>query len=184
VRLGSGGATLKVGLFIGRFQPFHNGHLSAVRYALKRVDYLYIVIGSAQKSHQRDNPFTAGERMAMVKDALDGNGIDPKKWMMIPIPDAVSHAVWVATVKSMVPKFDKVFSNDSLTVWLFREERIPTFVVPYLNRKEYSATEVRNRILERKDWQKLVPPQVAKHIVRLNGVQRVRYSLSKDMEAE
>jgi nicotinamide-nucleotide adenylyltransferase len=175
---------LKVGLFIGRFQPFHNGHLAAVKYALKSIDYLYIVIGSAQKSHQAENPFTAGERIAMMKDALDHNGIDPKRWMMIPIPDAVSHAVWVATVKSMVPKFDKVFSNDSLTVWLFLEERIPTELVPYLNRKDFSATNVRNRILEKKDWHKLVPPQVAKHIIKLGGVDRVRNLLAKDMEAD
>ena len=52
----------RVGLFVGRFQPFHNGHLAAVRYALDRVDYLYIVVGSAQKSHERYNPFTAGEQ--------------------------------------------------------------------------------------------------------------------------
>ena len=107
---------------MGRFQPFHLGHLEAVRYALKRVDYLYVVVGSAQRSHERDNPFTAGERITMIKEALDANGIDPSKWMAIPIADADSHSLWVSSVVSMVPKFDIVFTNDALTFLLFKEE--------------------------------------------------------------
>ena len=106
----------KVGLFVGRFQPFHNGHLAAVRYALKKVDYLYIVVGSAQRSHERYNPFTAGERIMMIKAALDEARVDPSRWMLIPVQDAESHSVWTATLKSTVPKFDMVFSNDTLSV--------------------------------------------------------------------
>ena len=41
----------KRGLFVGRFQPFHLGHLDMVKYALTEVDELIIVIGSAQDSH-------------------------------------------------------------------------------------------------------------------------------------
>ncbi|MEM2966110.1 MAG: adenylyltransferase/cytidyltransferase family protein, partial [Candidatus Nitrosocaldaceae archaeon] len=58
------------GLFIGRFQPFHNGHLEAIRFALKQVEILWIVIGSAQRSHEQRNPFTAGERLSMIRDTL------------------------------------------------------------------------------------------------------------------
>ena len=38
----------EVGLYIGRFQPFHNGHLSVVREALKHCNNLIIVVGSAK----------------------------------------------------------------------------------------------------------------------------------------
>jgi len=122
-----------------------------VKYALKEVQYLYVVVGSAQRNHERDNPFTAGERITMIKSALDGNGVDPSKWMAIPIADADSHSLWVSTVKSMVPKFDKVFTNDALTFSLFNEEKMGVRAVPYLDRRSYSATIVRDRILERKD---------------------------------
>jgi nicotinamide-nucleotide adenylyltransferase len=172
---------LKVGIFVGRFQPFHNGHLAAVKYALGRVDYLYVVVGSAQRSHERDNPFTAGERIEMAKAALDWGKVDPSKWMAIPIPDADSHSVWVSMVESMVPKFEEVFTNDSLTFQLFKEEKIRVHPVPYLNRKEYSATNVRNRILEREDWEKLVPPPVALLVRRFGGVERVRSLMKKDV---
>jgi nicotinamide-nucleotide adenylyltransferase len=172
---------MRVGLFVGRFQPFHFGHLAAVKFALKRVNYLYVVVGSAQKSHERDNPFTAGERISMIKSALDGNGVDPSKWMAIPIADADSHSVWVSSVESMVPKFDTVFTNDALTFLLFKEEGIEVKSVPFLDRKHYSATNVRDRILERRDWQHLVPPQVAKLVIRFGGVERVRQLRRKDL---
>jgi nicotinamide-nucleotide adenylyltransferase len=172
---------MRVGLLVGRFQPFHFGHLAAVKFALRRVDYLYVVVGSAEKSHERDNPFTAGERISMIKSALDGNGVDPSKWMAIPIADADSHSLWVSSVESMVPKFDTVFTNDALTFLLFKEEGIEVKSVPFLDRKHYSATNVRDRILERKDWQHLVPPQVAKLVIRFGGVERVRELRRKDL---
>ena len=172
---------LKVGLLVGRFQPFHYGHLAAVRFALKRADYLYIIVGSAQRSHERENPFTAGERIAMIKQALDGNGIKPAKWMAIPIVDADSHSLWVSSVKSMVPKFDIVFTNDSLTYSLFMEEGIGVKAVPYLDRGKYSATNVRDRILERKDWESLVPEEVVKIVKRFGGVERVQSLKRRDL---
>jgi len=172
---------MRVGLLVGRFQPFHLGHLEAVKYALRRVDYLYIVVGSAQRSHERDNPFTAAERIAMIKGALDGSSVNPSKWMAIPIADADSHSLWVSTVESMVPKFDVVFTNDALTFLLFKEEGIDVKAVPYLDRSKYSATNVRDRILERKDWESLVPMQVAKLVKKFGGVERVRALMRKDL---
>jgi nicotinamide-nucleotide adenylyltransferase len=175
---------LRVGLLVGRFQPFHYGHLAAVRFALKRVDYLYVVVGSAQRSHERDNPFTASERISMIKSALDGNGVDPSKWMAVPIVDSDSHSVWVSSVESMVPKFDMVFTNDTLTYLLFKEEGIEVRTVPYLDRKRYSATNVRDRILERRDWQSLVPKQVAKLVKEFGGISRVRELRRGDIAAK
>ncbi|MDA4113023.1 MAG: nicotinamide-nucleotide adenylyltransferase [Thaumarchaeota archaeon] len=171
-----------VGLFVGRFQPFHNGHLEAVKYALRKIDYLYIVVGSAQKSHERDNPFTAGERIMMIKAALNEAGVDANRWMLIPVQDADSHSVWTATLRSTVPKFDIVFSNDTLTIRLLKEEGTNVIPIPYLNRSEYSATNVRARILERKDWETLVPPAVDRIVKELDGVGRVRSMISKDTE--
>jgi nicotinamide-nucleotide adenylyltransferase len=172
---------VRVGLLVGRFQPFHLGHLAAVQYALKQVQYLYVVVGSAQRSHERDNPFTAGERITMIKGALDGNGVDPSKWMAIPISDADSHSLWVSSIESMVPKFDIVFTNDALTFLLFKEEGMEVKSIPYRDRSKYSATNVRTRILERKDWEGLVPPQVAKLVKRFGGVERVRSLMRKDL---
>jgi len=176
---------LTVGVLVGRFQPFHNGHLEAVRYALKKVDFLYIVIGSSQRDHERDNPFTAGERIAMIKAALDSTAdVEPGKWMAIPIADTDSHALWSAILRASVPPFDMVFTNDGLTTRLLKEEGVEVEAVRYLDRSTYSATNVRNRILEMKEWEKLVPDPVASMVKSIGGVERVRSMIHKDLEGE
>ena len=82
----------------------------------------------------------------------------------------------------MVPKMDVVFTNDALTFLLFKEEGIEVKAVPYLDRTRYSATNVRDRILERKDWESLVPGQVAKLVKKFGGVERVRALMRKDLK--
>ena len=39
----------EVGLYIGRFQPFHKGHLSVVREAMKQCDTLVIAVACRLK---------------------------------------------------------------------------------------------------------------------------------------
>lgn len=175
---------MAVGVLVGRFQPFHNGHLAAVKHALGKVDYLYIVVGSSQKSHERDNPFTAGERIAMMKAALDGAGVPPERWMAIPLADTVSHSLWPATLKATVPRFDIVFTNDSLTTRLLREQGLKVKAVPYLSRDRYSGTNVRSGILEMKNWEALVPKEVAAMVRQVRGVERVRSMINKDIKGD
>ncbi|MFN4336876.1 MAG: nicotinamide-nucleotide adenylyltransferase [Candidatus Nitrosocaldus sp.] len=163
------------GLLVGRFQPFHLGHLSAVEYALNMVDTLWIVIGSADKSHEPRNPFTAGERLEMIKYALDAHGIDAKRWHAVPVYDANIHYLWVAQVNMLVPRYDVVFTNDRFSIMLFEEYgKKEVRSVPLLNRVELSGTEVRRRIANGEDWKSIVPEQVARVIYEIDGVRRVR----------
>ena len=87
--------------FIGRFQPFHRGHLAMVRRILESNEEIIVGIGSAQYSHTGENPFTAGERYEMIKRALDAEGIH--NYHIVPIPDTHVHSVWVSHVTSLVP---------------------------------------------------------------------------------
>ncbi|MEM1986032.1 MAG: nicotinamide-nucleotide adenylyltransferase [Nitrososphaeria archaeon] len=164
----------KTALFIGRFQPFHYGHLFAIKYALEYSDFLYIGLGSSNRSHERRNPFTAAERILMIKSALEKENIDQKKWMIIPIPDVKAHYLWTKVVRMLVPKFEVVFSNDPLTLTLFSEESFPVIEVPLTERDKFIATEIRNRILEGQPWEHLVPEPVIKIIKEINGEERIK----------
>jgi nicotinamide-nucleotide adenylyltransferase len=157
-------ALKNVGLFIGRFQPFHFGHLATVKYALENVKLLYILVGSSQKSHELKNPFTAGERIMMIRAALMQESIDPSRYLILPIPDAIGHAVWTAFIDQVVPKYDVVYSNDRLTLQLFRERGAEAIEAPLFNRPTFSATEVRKRIKAGVSWESLVPSSEAKII--------------------
>ena len=109
------------GLYAGRFQPFHFGHIHAIKHILSEVDEVIVVIGSAQYSHQLDNPFTAGERITMIRKALKEARISSSKYWVIPIRDMHVHMIWVAEVRGHVPLFERVYSNEPLTRRLFEE---------------------------------------------------------------
>jgi nicotinamide-nucleotide adenylyltransferase len=166
------------GLFIGRFQPFHKGHLQTVRYALGHVGRLVVVVGSAQKSHEPRNPFTAGERIEMIKAALDAEikDIDAKKILIIPVPDVDVHSLWTRQVDMLVPRYNVVFANDPFTLLLFRERGdVKTVEAPLLERSSMSGTEARRRMAEEGgNWQELVPAAVARVIGEIGGAERVK----------
>lgn len=55
---------------IGRFQPFHEGHLALVREALRAAPSVYVVVGSAFAARSPRNPWTYEERAAMLVGSL------------------------------------------------------------------------------------------------------------------
>ncbi|MEM2896761.1 MAG: nicotinamide-nucleotide adenylyltransferase [Candidatus Bathyarchaeia archaeon] len=161
------------GLYVGRFQPFHIGHLEAVKYILKKVEELIIAVGSAQYSHTAENPFTSGERIVMIKEALREEGIELSKHFLIPVPDVNVHSTWVSHLVSFVPSFDVVFTNEPLTSRLFKEARFKVEPIPFFHRELYSATEIRRRILNGEDWEALLPKSVVSFLKEIDGVGRV-----------
>jgi len=166
------------GLFVGSFQPFHLGHLMAIRDVLEEVDELVIVIDSAQYSHSADGPFTAGERLVMVRRALEEAGIDYGRVWVVPVPDLDLHVVWVSVVEGYSPKFDVVFSNEPLKRRLFVEAGYEIKSIRFHKGKVYSSTDIRKRMVSGEDWGKLVPKCVADFIEEIDGVNRLR-DLSK-----
>ena len=159
-------------LFIGRFQPFHRGHLAMVKRILESHDAIIIGIGSAQYSHTGENPFTAGERYEMIQRSLDAEGIT--QYDIVPIPDTHVHSVWVSHVTSLVPRFEDVYTNSDLVVRLFREHGMKVLSPPLLDRERLSGTTVRHRMLKGEDWESLVPQVVAQYIKEIDGVERIR----------
>ncbi|RLG89976.1 nicotinamide-nucleotide adenylyltransferase [Candidatus Bathyarchaeota archaeon] len=165
---------VKRGLIVGRFQPFHKGHLHAVKRVLEEVDEIIIVVGSAQYSHRLDNPFTAGERLLMIRRALQEAEIPASKFWLIPVPDLHVHMLWVSHVVGYTPRFHVVYTNEPLTRRLFEEAGFEVKPIPFHKRRVYSATEIRSRILAGKKWESLVPRVVAETIKEFGGVNRIR----------
>lgn len=166
--------TLKRGLFVGRFQPFHNGHIQVIRDILKENGEIVIVIGSAQYSHRLDNPFTAGERATMIRLALDEAKVPVSKTWIIPVADVHVHMLWVAKVVGFTPKFSVVYANEPLTRRLFMEAGYNVKSIPFHKRDVYSSTEIRQRMLTNENWKTLVPKSVATYIQEIDGVERLR----------
>jgi nicotinamide-nucleotide adenylyltransferase len=165
---------LRRGVFVGRFQPFHKGHLGAIKNILGKVEELVIIVGSSQYSHRVDNPFTAGERVTMVRRALKDEGIQLSRIWIIPVPDVHQHMLWVSQIVGYCPKFDVVYANEPLTCRLFLEAGYKVEKLPPIKRDVYLATEIRKRMLTGADWEKFVPKSVADYIKEIEGDVRLR----------
>ncbi|MFB0551407.1 MAG: nicotinamide-nucleotide adenylyltransferase [Nitrososphaeria archaeon] len=152
------------GLFLGKFQPFHIGHLEVARVILREVDEIVLAIGSAQFSYTPENPFTAGERIEIVRRSLLDGGVDLRRCLIVPVPDVGTHSIWVSYVKTFCPKFDVVYSNNNLVRTLFIDAGYEVRPSPLFNREKYSSAEIRRRMREKKDWRSLVSQSAAAYL--------------------
>ncbi len=161
----------KTALYIGRFQPFHNGHKDAIEQIAQAPDVIKIIIGigSAQFHHYLDNPFTAEEREEMVRRSLR---ID-KPYEVIPVIDIHDFPKWVPFVESICPKFDVLYSGNTLVKRLFSEKG---YEVRDLNFNFiHSGTDIRVMMFDEGPWQNFVPEGTVKVIEdeKVKGVERL-----------
>ncbi|MFC7215240.1 nicotinamide-nucleotide adenylyltransferase [Saliphagus sp. GCM10025334] len=159
------------GFYIGRFQPYHNGHHTMVERIAEDVDELVLGIGSAGDSHSTRNPFTAGERIMMLTKAVQEFDLTT---YAVPIEDLERNSVWVSHVQSMSPHFDVAYSNNPLVVQLFRESGVDIRQSPMFNREVLEGTSVRERMIDDEDWESLVPDAVVEVVEEINGIERIQ----------
>lgn len=90
-----------VKVMIGRFQPFHNGHLRVLRAAIATSSHVVVMIGSAQSSRTLKNPWLYVERKHMILGSLT-----PEERQRVSIGFARDYPgqdrVWVEHVKGFV----------------------------------------------------------------------------------
>lgn len=148
-------------LFIGRFQPIHEGHLSALKEILSQYGEVAIIIGSSQENLTGRNPLTTGERIEMIYAVLNANGFASRAYV-IPVPDTPESGLWPARVLSYAPKVDAVFTANDYTETLFKAYNSGVRDgIKIINQKvvgNISATSIREKI-SRGDpsWEKMVP---------------------------
>jgi bifunctional NMN adenylyltransferase/nudix hydrolase len=87
-------------VFIGRFEPFHNGHLAVARFALTRAKKLIFLVGSADTPRTIKNPWSVAERTVMIQSALaDVAG----RLLVRPLRDHLyNESLWIADVQRTV----------------------------------------------------------------------------------
>jgi bifunctional NMN adenylyltransferase/nudix hydrolase len=105
-------------VFIGRFQPFHNGHKAVVDAALEKAKEVIIVVGSSFASRTIRNPFTFDERKSMIKAVFPQENVK-----VVPVSDyPYDDNKWVAAIQGVVYSAMK-YTPDPIKIGLIGHEK-------------------------------------------------------------
>jgi nicotinamide-nucleotide adenylyltransferase len=159
---------------MGRFQPFHLGHLELVKQILDECDEVIIALTGSQFNYIEKDPFTSGERIEMIHQSLKENNIDLGKCYIVAIENQFNVSTWASYLKSSLPHFDKVYSGNEYVVMLLHDSGYTVVSPKFLDRKQYNATKIRQMIANDGEWEKLVTSSVVQIIKNINGVSRIK----------
>lgn len=163
------GARRIVGVYWGRFNPPHKGHLSVVR-RLQKACRLVVAIGSSERKNMRTDPFSARERKAMMESYLKESGIRGVR--VITLRDGPSESWAIANmIRRCQP--DVLFLSTEKTA-LARRAKGKVNVVRYRRTGRISSMRIRDHIAAGDPaWRKWTGESVARMIVRADGIGRI-----------
>jgi len=141
-------------LFIGKFQPFHNGHLEVI----KSIDAETIIIAVCIGEHSEYD----FEHNTMIEDALKDESITNCLFYYIYDINDLEH--WVAYVVKELPFFDYVVSNNDETIALFEDKGILTIRTHDERFEGISGTKIRKMIKNGESVEHLVPKAILKYL--------------------
>lgn len=151
-------------LYIGRFQPFHNGHLYSLRKTSKFADEVIIGIGSSNKSGEQDNPLSDKTREEMVEKVLEEEGLD-NVIKIVSLRDFPSDEDWLRELVRLVGKFDVVTGNNDWTNGILQDAGYGVYETGLYNRDELEGVKIREMIRnEDLAWQERVPEYLISEI--------------------
>lgn len=155
--------TLGKALFLGRFQPFHNGHLKDLLLLAKKFDEVIVVIGSKQESKTADNPYSFRQREKMIELIITEYNLMNVK--IVGVDDIGDNEKYVAHVEKQIPKCDVFISGNELTLRLFKQAGYKVKELPRY--WELSATDIREKKKKKEKWKHLVPNVVYEYLMEL-----------------
>ena len=165
---------------MGRFQPFHLGHLELVKQILDECDEVIIAVTSSQFNYLEKDPFTAGERIEMIHNSLKESSLDLTRCFIISVENQFNVATWASYLKSALPNFDKVYSGNDYVSMLLSDSGISVVVPKFLDRNQYNATRIRLMIMSDEKWEDSVPNAVHDLLMKIDAKNRLKVISKSD----
>ncbi|MDP4007609.1 MAG: hypothetical protein Q8P68_00270 [Candidatus Peregrinibacteria bacterium] len=151
-------------LFIGRFQPFHIGHLADIKSIIAKGEHCIIAIAAANKVGTWRNPLAGAERENIIKETLKAESLlDPKglpkgSYEVHQLIDIDDDDRWVQHVIDSLPPFSKIYSGSEYVRGFFvddeRFETLPIKMIHDENDKILCATSIRKEALKSENYKK------------------------------
>ncbi len=163
----------KRALFVGRFQPFHHGHLYALKKLLRKYREVVVVIGSSDDSFSPENPFTCGERLEMIRACFPK--ADLARLILVPVPDVNDNRIWVDHVFMHIPAIDAVYSNNQLVKMLFSKHGILVSTIDFYDRGPKEGSLIRRLMADGdRSWTGHVPKNAVDYLDSVEAEARMK----------
>lgn len=165
---------MKSGVFIGRFQPLHRGHVAVIKQALAECDQLTIILGSARSARSLRNPFRFDEREVMLSEGLLSDGLTHQDLSRISVRGVRDYfynvQAWIAEVRekcgegtSILYGVEKDASSAYLKWFPDWERASHGSIVPTLNATSIRESYLRDAgFLRSKEAKSELPPGVVR----------------------
>lgn len=166
----------KIALIIGRFQPFHLGHLYLLKKTLKIAEKVVVGIGSASL-YDENNPLDYETREKIIKAVFYKEKIEDRLLKIVPLEDFFNDKKWLDNVKIKTGKFNVVVSNNDWTNNIFEKANFQVKRFPYYKRKLYEGWRIRKLIRQGKKWKTRIPDYLIaflkKELLRLTTEKKI-----------
>jgi bifunctional NMN adenylyltransferase/nudix hydrolase len=161
----------RFGVYIGRFQPFHIGHLKTVKLALEHSDQLILILGSHRTAPDIRNPWSSQERIEMIRACLSAE--EMQRVHFLPIRDFLySDNLWLTAVQQQV--FAITNHSSSVVVLGHRKDSSSYYLdlfpqwdfIETGNYQNLNSTQIRKAYFESVDptYRNLLPTAIAKFL--------------------
>lgn len=162
---------MKTGIFIGRFNPPHKGHISLIKNLLKEVDKLIILIGNADERNTKRNPFSGKERIQMIKAYLKEERIPEKRVKVLTIKKGKRWEEKIENLLKTCKNCDVLFTNNKHIINLIKDK---IKIKGFRRIGKVSSTRIKHAMHKNKKWEHHTGKSVAKIIREIRGVERIK----------
>ncbi len=164
-----------IGVYWGRFNPPHKGHLKLIKKIVKEVDDLIVAIGASELKDTKRNPFDGLEKRKMMEANLAEEGIKHVK--VVAVEDGKSYSSAIKNLFEACGKFDVLYTDKETIIKLVCKK----VKVKRIHRKgEISSTKIRDAIASDGEWEHLTGRSVVKLIRKFNGIERIKKAYGVD----
>lgn len=176
-------------VWIGRFQPIHNGHIQILQVSLTTLAQPHLVVLPYwfHAEHQQSqyaleagavyaedrNPLTAWERRLLVEQAISAL----PEHARISVTSCPHHLAFPKVLEEVIPAERTIcltdkndFEHAKKTYWLERGESVSLITVPP---GVLTTTAIRLRVLKGEAWQLFLPPTTHELFEQMDGPRRV-----------
>lgn len=152
-------------LFIGRFQPIHDGHIYIMK-EYEKNHFIKIGLGSPDKNRTFKNPFTKEERKEMIRLALEENNIT--NYQIIELEDTQTDKEWVKEVEEKASPFHIIVTGNDHVKECFPNKEIDYFKEDEERYQNIKAENIREQWATQPSQENL-PQSVYKYLLKIDA---------------